>query len=114
MWCIIDTLILLGYGAFSHSLGEKILADTIGKQMVTKILYFGANQYVLLATTKISFVGPRNLKNFSVFFLFPFYPLKSIFKNLQALKVLLHFSSSVVLKQCEEDFWLASARKITH
>lgn len=95
MWCIIDTLILLGYGVFSHSRGEKILADTIRKQMVTKILYFGANQYVLLATTKISFVGPRNLKNFSVLF---FFPLKTIFKNLQGLKVSLHFSSSVVLK----------------
>ena len=72
MWCIIDTLILSGYGVFSHSRREKILADTIRKQMVTKILYFGANQYVLLATTKISFVGPRNLKNFSVLFFVSF------------------------------------------
>lgn len=79
MWCIIDTLILLGYGVFSHSRGEKILADTIRKQMVTKILYFGANQYVLLATTKISFVGPKNLKNFSVLFFFFLYHLKTIF-----------------------------------
>lgn len=64
--------------------------------MVTKILYFGANQYVLLATTKISFVGPRNLKEFFCSF---FYPLKTIYKNIQGLKVLLHFSSSVLLKQ---------------
>lgn len=100
MWCIIDTLILLGYGVFSHSHGEKILADTIRKQMVTKILYFGANQYVLLATTKISFEGPRNLKEFFwLFFFFFFFLLETIFKNLQGLKVLLHFFSSVLLNQ---------------
>lgn len=71
MWCIIDTLILLGYGVFSHSHREKILADTIRKQMVTKILYFGANQYVLLATTKNLICGTQEFKGIFLFFFPP-------------------------------------------
>lgn len=59
--------------------------------MVTKILYFGANQYVLLATTKNLICGTQEFKGIFLFF-FPPYPLQTIFKNLQSLKVLLHLS----------------------
>ena len=78
--------------------------------MVTKILYFGANQYVLLATTKISFEGPRNLKEFFWLFFFFFFLLKTIFKNLQGLKVLLHFFLFSFIKSIQA-FWLVATRK---
>lgn len=66
--------------------------------MVTKILYFGANQYVLLATTKILICGTQEFKGIFCSFFSPC-PLETIFKNFQSFKVLLHFSSPVPLMQ---------------